>query len=399
MAIAPYRFIGGMATDNSYTDATSRNWYRIDDVEEQISHLNSQGAVFYKILDTFRRGSSVMQPKYSWWNDDVPAILTNINFGAGYNTTDATLVVDDTTIFTPRTLVLNQRTQELMIVNSLTDTTTIVVERGVNGTDGVAILDNDGLMALGAGLPEKGTANLANSQLPVSDWNYVSYFSIKKQVTELQEKTDMRFRIDFPKEMRNGWFELQRQVNQQMLWGRKGTRNDATYGRFYYTDGFITQLHSNILDLSEADGILTWPMFNDYFRNTSKDGASSPTKTLICGTSLFAACNQISYNQASPTEYMETLGTSVKRIETDEGLSVDIVLDRYSFPETHAGMGIVVDLNQVELKAHAGLEFQVRPNIQDNDAHLREDEIYGSASLQVKHEEVHGLIQNCVGPY
>lgn len=399
MPIAPIRFLGGHATDNTYTDPVSRNWYRIDEVSEQLNMLNEESAIFYKILSMFRRGPSVMQPKYTWWKTDVPAVLTRINLPAGYLSTDTTLVVDDATIFTPNAAVLNQRTNEQMIVQSIPSTTSIVVTRGQLSTVAAAIVDNDELVSLGPALSEKGVANLANSQLPVSDWNYVSFFSMKKQVTELQENTEMRFNINMPDEMKRGWFELQRQINMAILHGRKNIVDDASVGRFYYSDGFIPQLKTNRLDLSLVDGVLTWPQFNDWCRTFTQYSAGSSSRTIVAGTSLFAALNQISYNQTTPVSYNETLGTMVKSIVSDEGLTLDIVLDRHSFPARHAGWGIVVDMNQVQLRSHQGFDFHVRPNIQSNDAHIREDEIYGSESVQVIHEEVHGLITGCAAPY
>ena len=397
--LAPYRLLGGLATDGTYIDATSRNWYRVDDVDMSVSDLNQQGPVFFQMLNKFRRGPNTTQPKYSFWLDDVAPVMTYINAGAGYAAGITAFTVDDATIFTENTLVLNQRTNELMLVASVDTTTTITVVRAQLGTVATALLDNDELMSLGAGLAEKGVANLAGHQLPVSNWNYVSFFSIKKQITELQSMTEMNFSINMPTEMQRGWFELQRALNQHILWSRKGTVDDATVGRYYYTDGYVTQIKTNRLDLSGVDGILTWPMFNDYMRNIGKNTASSPAKALICGVNLFAALNQISYNQATPVQYSETLGTSVKRIITDEGMSLDIALDRHSFPGRHSGHGLIVDMNHVQLRTMRGYEFKVRENIQSNDSHVREDEIYGSVSVQVDHEEVHGLITGCVGPY
>ena len=410
MAVATLKMLGGMdqlpgglATDNTNFDATSFNGdYRIDDIDEQIRELYSQEATFYRMLSLFRRGKPAQNPAYRWVRSDVPAVSSRVT--TGVNASATTIYVADSTVFQPGCLVLCPRTQEIMTVvrgtafSSLV-TFTVTGGRGSNGTTAAALVAGDELQNLGTPLAERGVATNANAQLPVFMFNYVSFFTTKVGVTELQENTRMRYNIDFPKQVRDEWFKLQRQVNNHILWSRRSYTDDATYGRYYFTDGFMHQIQSNVVDLSRSGGILTWPMWNNIMHNMGEPTASSPRKVLVCGANLFEAMQVISYNRTQKVEYETALGTQVSRINTTQGLTVDIVLDRWSFPGDLAGWGIVVDLDHVELKEMGGFPFQVRQNIQDNNVHYREDEIFGSASVQVDHEEVHGIIKGVEGAY
>jgi hypothetical protein len=392
---------GGLATDQPQFDATSfRGAYRIDDIDEQIKELNSQEATFYRLLRMFRRGPATFQPAFQWMRTDVPAVSTRLTAAA--NSSATTLYVQDSTIFQPGMLLFCQRTGELMEMSrsKMTSATSIAITtRGMNGSAAAAVVAGDVLVAMGVGLAEHGTATPVNHQLPIFDYNYVSFFSLKVGVTELQQATAMKYNIDFPTEVRNAWFKLNRQVNMHILHGRRSYVDDGTYGRFYYTNGFMHQIQTNVLDLTRVQGILTWPVLNHFLHNLGEPSASSPGKILICGSKLYECLQHISYNKVSPSEYSSVLGTQVTRVVSTQGLTMDFVLDRHSFPQDHAGNGIVVDMNHVQLREHRGFPFGVRENIQANDAHSREDEIYGSAAVQVEHEEVHGIIKGASGIY
>ena len=400
MPVVPYSFIGGLATDGSYIDATSRNWYRVDDLDEQQVFLNNMDASFYRLLEILnRRDADASQPKFQWFRNDVPQIETRINYASGYSSSDTTITVDDATVATPNMVALVKRTEELIKITSIASTSSLEIERGYANTPAAALVDDDELICLIPALSEKGTANLANGKLPVYDWNYVGFFSIKAQVTELQNATEMRYNIDFPTQVQEKYFQLRREINNALLWSKRHVEEDAVNGRTYHFNGVMRQVKTNVLDLSRTDGLLTWPMWNDFIHNTGSPNTSSAMKICVCGPKLYEAVNQMSYNKTVRSEYDEVLGTQVMRVESTQGITVDYVLDRFSFAGQHAGMGLLVDPNTIALRRMREFPIKVRPEIQDNDAHIREDEIYGSESIRIDNEELCGVIRDCEGPY
>lgn len=417
MAVQPTPFIGGvdqllggLATDQALFDATTdRNAYRIDDIEAQVTPLNNQLSAYYQVLNRYRKGRAVFQPKYTWVRDDVPQVMTRAT--AAHTAGVTTLSVVDATVFQPGMAILNQRTGEIMLAANpsglhlapptMTSTTSIQVTRGQLGTVAAAMTVNDELVALGSPLPERGEATETNSKIPVFDWNYVSFWSTKVSVTELQANTRMRYGIDFPNQVRDAWFKLNRQVAMALMFSRRWVINpgSAGWGRYYFCNGLMPQIRTNRLNLSQVDGVLTFPILNHWLHNLGEANTSSPRKTLFCGTNLFEAISMISYNKVLPVQYTTTLGTRVMTIATTQGLEVDVVLDKHVFFGQNSGTGACVDMTFVQMHAMNNMPFRVRPNIQSNAAHHREDEIYGSASMELKNEECSGVIEGCVGGY
>ncbi len=399
MPVTTYEYLGGLSTDQSRIDAVSRNWYRLDELDETVRMLNEPNTEFYKVLQLIGRGPDVRQPKFGITRSDVPAIRTRINDSSGYNTTDTALTVKDASVFTPETIILNENTGEQMKIKSIDSLTAITVERAFLNSPAVAISDDDIITGLNPALGEKGTAHLANGFLPSLAWNYVSFYAVKAQVTDLQQNTDMRFGISFSNDLQKIWFQELQRINAALMWSRRGYEDTIDQGRKYYTAGFAQQVQTNVFDLSSVNGILTWPYFNWLAERVALANTSSPSKVLLVGQSLFSAINTISYNRVVRNEYDERIGTRVLSVTTDSGITFDVMLDRSIFTGPRAGDGAIVDSNFIEMRQHAGFGDTVRPEIQANDAHIREDEIFGSYALVVYNEENHGMIKNCRGAY
>lgn len=399
MPVVPINYLGGLETSQTNIDATSRNWYRPDEVDYRQLDYRRMDPVFYRMLEAIGRGQAKSQPKYIWFRDDIPQTESLVNYASGYNTTDATFTVENAAVFTPNMLIMNRRTEELMLITAINSLTSITVTRGYNGTVAAAITDRDELASLMPALSERGTANLRNGYLPVSDYNYIGFYSQKVQVTELQQGTPMQLGIDFPRDVQRAYFQLRQEISRALLWSVRGVVDDATYGRYYYFGGLMQQLKTNVWDLAACDGVMTWPLWNEIARNTTKSSASSDTKVCICGQLVFEAVNMMDYARVQPVVYSEVLGTRVKRVVTDEGVIIDFVLDKWSFPRSHAGMGVIMDMPLVSCHQHSAFPMRVRPNIQANDSHVREDEVYGSESIMVQHEECFAVIKNCKGAY
>lgn len=389
---------GGLATDQALFDAVSdRNAYRIDDLESTVTDIRTQTSAFFQFLTRFRKGPAATQPKYTWVRDDIPQIMSRVTAAA--NSSATTIYVVDGSVFQQGMLVLNQRTSEIMEVDRATSqsltqiTITSSTGRGMLGTTAQAILAGDILIALGVPLGERGTSTEGNFKVPTFDWNYVSFFSTKTSVTELQQVTPMRYGIDFPNAVKDMWFKLHRQVAMMLVFSRKWVKDGGTgVGRMYFMDGLIPQIKTNRLDLTNVDGVLTWGVFNNFLNNLAAPNVSSARKACFCGNNLFEAINTTATNKMDPAHFEPSLGTRIMTVVSSQGVEMDCIVDPYVFFGWNAGTGVVCDMNFIEYKEMSGFPWRVRPNIQANNVHYREDEIYGSASLLVKNEECSGLI-------
>lgn len=81
-----------------------------------------------------------------------PAV--KINNGAGYAAGITTFTVDAYTDVVPGDLLLNERTNEIYLVNTTPDNVTVTVTRAVGTTAAAALLDNDDLRVIGNAFEE-----------------------------------------------------------------------------------------------------------------------------------------------------------------------------------------------------------------------------------------------------
>jgi len=376
-------------------------FFRVRDIDPTIHELNTDDGIFYKVLAGMENDAPAINPRYEWAYDDIPPNQTRVNFAAGYGAGDDSIVVDDSLGIVANSLLYNTRTRELMYVGAAPTYSTHTVAsltRGFAGTAAQAILDNDELLFLGDQLPELADANLGNGSIPSSDYNYIQRWSKTFTVSHLQEMSEMMGNVaQVPRESVRKMLEMKRQINAALIYGKRGrvvspvTAND---GYVYTTNGFTNYITTNELNVTDIGGHLSWPVLNHFARPLFNARASSQTKVLFCGTNLFAALTRIAWDRFNFRPTVEnTLGTrALNSIITDEGGSIQVVLDKYGFTGDWSGGGIVVDMAHVKLKEMRGEPLVWRPNVQTNDSHVRKDEVWGSASLKLWHEECHGII-------
>ena len=376
-------------------------FFRVRDLDPEIHELNQDDGIFYKVLQGMPNDAPAINPRYEWAYDDIPANQTRVNYGAGYAAGDVSIVVDDSLGIVANSLLYNTRTRELMYVGAAPTYATHTVAsltRGFAGTAAAAILDNDELTFLGDQLPELADANGGNGSVPAQDYNYIQRWSKTFRVSHLQEQTEMIGNVgQVPRESVRKMLEMKRQINASLIYGKKGkvvSPISSDDGYVYTTNGFVNYITTNELNVSDIGGHLSWPVLNHFLRPLFNSRASSQTKVLYCGTNLFAALTRIAWDRFNFRPAVEmSLGTrAINSIITDEGGSVQVVLDKYGFPGQWSGGGILVDMAHVKLKEMRGEPLAWRPSIEDNPAHVRKDEVWGSASLKLWHEETHGII-------
>lgn len=377
-------------------------FFRIRDIDPLIKELNTDDGIFYKVLSMLPQEEPATQPKYEWAEDDVPAVTTQVNLAAGYSASDTSIVVDDSFGLIENSLVYVAETKEIMYLDAEPNRTTHAcsVVRGFAGSTPAAISDNDTIVFLGDQLPETAPANVNEGSIPSAFFNYIQRWSKGIQISDIQDVVEMMGGVgQMPREVLRKTMEMKRQINAALIRGRRTAIVSpvaAGDGFVYTSHGFESYITTNELDLALDNGNLSWPTLNSFLNPLFTATSSSPTKMLLCGEALFSAITMISYDRFQPAEFEDTLGAVVRRITTDQGGVVDVVLDKYGFPfgTPLSGDGIVVDLAHVSLKELRGQPLVWRQNVQANDAHTRQDELWGTASLKLTHEPNHGIIKN-----
>ena len=117
---------------------------------------------------------SVGNQEFKIMNDKHLPRFTRINNGAGYNTTDTSIVVDNGNYAVAQSIAEVTRTGEHMLITAVSSNTW-TVERGYDtggaGT-GVAIVDNDEVRVLGIAGSERSGAPVSQQTSPGTVTNY-----------------------------------------------------------------------------------------------------------------------------------------------------------------------------------------------------------------------------------
>ena len=376
-------------------------FFRIRDIDPLIKELNIDEGIFYKVLNMLPQEAPAKQPKYEWAEDDVPSVSTKINLAAGYNTTDTGFTVDDALGLIANSMIYVAETKEICYVTEVGSSTTITVVRGFAGSTPAAINDNDTLIFLGDQLPELSDANVNNGSIPTRFYNNIQRWSSGVQISDIQDTVDMLGGVgQMPREVLRQTMKMKRQINAALIRGRRTAIISpvaAGDGFVYTTHGFEGYVSTNELDLASDNGNLSWEAVNDFANPIFTATSSSPSKMVLCGEVLFSAFTKLAFDRFSPAVFEPNLGATLLSIMTDQGGKLDIVLDKYGFPAgPTSGEGIVVDLAHVSLKELSGQPLTWRKNVQDNDAHTLQDELWGTASLKLTHETNHGKIKGAV---
>lgn len=379
------------------------NLFRQREIDQQIDMLNKDDGTFLKALDLWSTKEAVNQAVYYWVEDEMLPIHTLVNYSAGYAAGDTSIVVDDAKLFIVNSEVHVTRTLENMRVTAVDyDTNTITVVRGFGGTPAAALVDNDVLVGGIAHLAELADANEGTGRIPGTEkYNFISRFSESFKISHVEEvaakfETGIGKVATIPYEVANKMFEVKRKVNKALIFQHRGTTTTAD-GTIYCSQGFVHYINDNVLNLGEKNDSLSWPILSDWLDSMFDPTASSGEKFINSGNYLFGAVMRMSRDMSTPPDkyYHPELGTDMIDVQTEEGNMVKFARDKHGFPASEglAGWGLVVDMGHVYKREYVNEPMTWRQGIQAGVSHFRQDEYWGSFSLELRHPEVHGFIR------
>lgn len=401
MAIIPFSDTGAFNTQTSGI-AVSTGAYdqtdllRIPDVDPMFHMLNDGSSLFYRMLSMLAKDEAATQPRFEFFEDDKYAVRTTVNGGVD---AVATTIVFTDALLTVNTVAYLPATGEAILITAAGSAPSYTVVRGHQGTTAAIIADEAEVILIGASLPEGADANGGIAILPTKDYSFVSFFSQGCNATDIQEITNMLNQTgQLPREMQKQTLFLMEQMDQHIRYSSRYSESHAD-GQLYYTGGFNDRVTTN--DITKADA-MTWKWFNTTFNPVFQPTNSSPTKTLLCGQTLFSAITEIAWDHftvGGTPVFQSSLGATVQQVVLDGGGVIDIVLDKYGFKSgtSEANKGFLIDMNNIKLKPFQGFDLTWREVTQPQ-SHTKKLELFGSTGLKVTNEETHAKI-NYTGGY
>lgn len=147
---------------------------RVGDLSSRVLTLGYSGTAPMLALSSGMGKEGVADSTFGWIEDS--HISGNAAATANAANNADTLTVDDSNVWTPNTIIMNQNTAEYMLVTEIVSMTSVKVTRGITGTTAQAVTSGDRLQHIGTAFPEGGGKPQPVSQRGESRTNYVQIF-------------------------------------------------------------------------------------------------------------------------------------------------------------------------------------------------------------------------------
>lgn len=281
-----------------------------------------------------------------------------INNGAGYLAGDATFTVDAYNNIVPGDIALNERTNELVIVNTTPSTTSITVTRAFGSTAAAAINDNDDFRIVGNAFEEASTRP---SAVAIVADRYVNYTQIFRNSWAVSKTA-----AAIPQIAGSGYVNESKQdcatfhamaIEKALFFGEKfmGTRN----GQPVHTmEGIIPRIRTaaagNITTLGATTNWTQLEAALDPTLQTVTDPKGGNVRTMFVGGTARRVIHNIArLNSTYQITSAETYwGLQIDTIRTPRGTFEMIehpLFNAYGSSAAWAKMAVICDLNAFSL--------------------------------------------------
>lgn len=340
---------------------------------------------------------SVSDPKFRWFEQDIPQQYVQINNAGGYTAGDVTLTVDDATPVRVGTVLKNVSTGEQMRVTAYNSATSITVSRGWGTTAAAAIADNDILMIIGDANKEGTTRPTSITREPVEKYNFLQIFREPFELTETEAMTKLYPGASDIKTKRMVALQvIKRKIEKAFIWGEPKEDTSTAGHPIRATGGLNYFIQTN---RTNAGGTLTEAEFEDFIGSVFKKGGNRKmgfVSPLISSAIAYWAKNKL---QMKPLD--KTYGMKIATYVSPHG-ELDFVTERILAENpTWNGYGFVLDLNSDGLSrvgyrylAGEGMshDLTLKSKRQANDEDLMAEEYYAEVGLFLANEDYHGVL-------
>lgn len=281
-----------------------------------------------------------------------------INNGAGYGAGVTTFAVDAYTDVIPGDLLLNERTNEVYLVNTTPNNVSITVTRAIGTTAAAALLDNDNLRTIGNAFEEGSVRPLAVAILAVRYVNYTQIFRNSWAVTKTAAALPQIAGDGYVGESKRDCAAFHAMgIEKSLFFGEKfmGTKNGQP---FHTQEGLIPRIRTAASgNISTLGGTTNWTQFEaalDVTLQTVSDPKGSNIRTgFVGGTARRVIHNIARLNSSYQVTSGETSwGMQLDTIKTPRGtfeLIEHPLFNAYGAASAWARMMVIADLNSFAL--------------------------------------------------
>jgi len=303
---------------------------------------------------------------------------------SGADGTAVTITVNDSSIFRPRDLVKVTATGEVLLVNSIDETSgsnKITVTRGYAGTTKKNIPVGGWLMRIGNAMEQFSRAPEEKIVQPVRQFNFTQIFRTPFSESETSSREGVKTKENERK-------RLARLKLKEHVWDIEralifGERFLDTAGQRSTMGGFLYFLRDRVVD---AQHKFSEEFFDEFLEEAFAYGAKK--KLFVCSRRLVTLISSFAKDKIETMPEQETYGIRLKKYIHPHG---DLILaPSYVFEKDYDYTGVVVDVDNVKYKVFR--DTTLVKNIQLPDEDGWRDEYKTEATLEVRLPQTHTVL-------
>lgn len=340
------------------------------------------------LIGLIGNGPDATQKKHEWLNDVVVPQESAVNNGAGYLSTDVSIVVDNAKAFLVDSIVAADGSDEVMLVTAIdTATNTLTVTRGYGSTTAEALVDNQLIRMISRPRAEGTQRGDDAGRQPGTDWNATQIFDRTAKLTKSAQSI-LQYGIDdaLDYQVRHQLLMLLQDMNKTAIYGRRIEWAEGVVGA---AGGILQFLRAGQNVVDAAGGANSTTLLNNLIEKLVLASGGLPV-TLLCNTNQarkFAAFNSTTSNYTVRQE-STVAGNVVYQYQGDlpmQGMVQNIVIDPH-FPKDAIAM---LHLDHLKLVALKGRQFK------DEDATLPGEDAWARRILGEYTFEFRNLKETC----
>lgn len=369
--------------------------FRPTNYRELFTLLEPNGSAPFNALLAMTSGEATDDPKYNHFRDQIPERVVTINFGAGYNSSATSLVIDaddEVGFVLTNTVLVNASTMEVMRATADASGTTLTVERNIGGT-AYTITDNDSLFVAGTANTDGADVGTGISFDPSVSYNYTQIFRTPFAVTNTLKATYRRTG-NAEDEFATKALKLHMQdIERAMFWGNRHISASGTAQERRYTGGFLNNI-SNVVD--GATWSVAGQMSEDEFDRMLIEtifAFGSKQKLAFVGAKVAGHLQAFGKSRWQPTVVEGTYGVNVTRYKTMCGeLMVHLHPQFRQVPGMDSAM-VIIDMPYVKYRYLEGRDTSLLRDRQGNGVDGVVHEYMTDCGLELLQDQVHSYIK------
>lgn len=391
-AIAGLRGTGDWATDE-----------RPKNFREFILWANPNGSAPLTALMARMKTDKTDDPEFSWWEEELTPVRVQMDAtGASATSTNFGLVSGGLNLV-PGDVLLVEKTEsatydnEIVVVSSVTNDTSIVVKRGQAGTTAAATGASAYLTKIGSVFAEGTTAPEATTRNPTKKTNYCQIFKTTYKITNTAKVTRTRTGDPVRNDKKRKSFDHATALEFAFMFGRPYETTGANGKPMRFTGGLRHFITSNVKVFTTTP---TEDTFLDaVYKVFDVDAGSAGTERIVfAGNGFLNSLNKLARNSSSTRVnfdgVIKTYGMQLQRWVLPQGTIYVRTHPLMNLHGRYTNSAFIIDPSAIVYRPLR--DTQPKDNIQPPDADYLMGQWLTEAGIEVRHERTMAYIGNFV---